>query len=129
LNPRPNKYRFYLDENFPAPAGKFLKSKGHNVLQVVDMPEFRAKSDLTQIKNATKSGRILVALDRDFKSNNSLKNSTEKSNGVLLIVSADPSSEKVISILKKALKDNQLNNLDGKLCRASINEIKIIEQE
>lgn len=126
MSPRPNKFRFYLDENFPAPAGKFLKTRGHNVLHVIDLPKFRSKSDLIQIRKATKEKRILVALDKDFLGNKNLENAISNSFGVLLVSSADPGSSKVIEILKQVIKLKHFNNLKGKLCIASIDKINII---
>ena len=126
MSPRPNKFRFYLDENFPAPAGKFLKSNAHNVWQVIDLAEFRSKSDLIQIRKATKEKRILVALDKDFSGNKNLESAISKSFGVLLISSADPGSRKVIKILKRVIKLKHLNNIKGKLCIASIDKIDMI---
>ena len=127
MSPRPNKFRFYLDENFPAPAGKFLKSNGHNVVQVIDLQEFRSKSDLFQIRKATKEKRILVALDKDFFGNKNLENAISKSCGVLLISSADPDSSKVIEIIKHVIKFKNLNKIKGKLCIASSDKINIVE--
>lgn len=126
MSPRPNKFRFYLDENFPAPARKFLKSKGHNVAQVIDLEEIRSKSDFAQVEIAVKNKRILVTLDKDFMADESMGNLIKQSCGVLLIRSADPNSDKVISILKKILRSSHLNNLTGKICIASIDKISII---
>ena len=79
------------------------------------------------MRNATKDGRILVALDRDFSSNKSFISLIKKSSGVLLISSAEPNSNKLILILEKVLKNNHLKNINGKLCLASIDEVKIVK--
>jgi len=123
LTPRPNKFRFYLDENFPAPAGKFLRSEGHNVIEVVNLPEHRSKSDFEQINVAVKDERILVALDKDFLVDKNLENAISKSLGVLLINSSDPCANQVIKILKKVLKSGALKSMKGKLCVATIDKI------
>lgn len=126
MSPRPPKFRFYLDENFPAPAGKFLESKGHNVECVVDRKDLRSKSDLFHIRQAKKEERILAALDKDFRSDKSLSSAVARGNGVLLISSADPSSDCVIAVLKKVIKSGILKNIVGSVCLASADKIELI---
>lgn len=126
MNPKYPKFKFYLDENFPAPAGKFLNKLGHNVKYVVKDKIARAKSDIWQIKYATKLKRIFVAVDKDFKHIDSLKELIFKSSGMILIKSADPKSDKIIEIFKKLLKEFSENKILGKLCIASISQIKYI---
>lgn len=82
MGKRTNKLRLYLDENFPAPSGKFLKSLGHNILQVIDQDSRRSLSDLSQIKKADKDKIIFLALDKDFLSNKSLHIQISKGPGV-----------------------------------------------
>lgn len=57
MSPRPPKYLFRLDENFPVPAGKFLKSLGHNVKHSVDTEAERGISDIKQLQLANKENR------------------------------------------------------------------------
>jgi predicted nuclease of predicted toxin-antitoxin system len=123
LSPRHPKFRFYLDENFPAPAGEFLKSRGHNVFSVISKKKLRSLSDLNQIKEANRQDRILVALDKDFKANPVLTGKIRDGQGVILIESADPRSEKIVNILRKTLKDMSETKLRGKICCASIDKI------
>lgn len=104
LNPRPPKYQFLLDENFPVKAGKFLKSKGHNVISVVERKKLRELSDLALIKEANKQIRVFIALDKDFIANESLRELIKKGPGVILVKSSDPQAEKVIIILGQLLK-------------------------
>lgn len=127
LCPKLPKFRFYLDENFPVPAGKFLKSKGHNVLHVTSKNKFRGLSDFEQIRHASKDKRILMALDKDFKTNANLSAKIKKSPGVILITSSDPNSEKIISILKHLLSEISSVRIKGKICRISIDKYEIKE--
>lgn len=124
MSSKPHKFRFLLDENFPAPAGKFLKSQGHNVESVIDKDKLRGKSDSAQIKEAIKQNRIFVSLDRDFDVNNNLATLINKSPGVILVESAEPSSKKVKDIISKALKKITEKKLEGKICRASIDKVR-----
>lgn len=65
---RPPKFRFHLDENFPASAGKFLRSLGHNVTLTltVERGKLQGKSDGVQLRFAIKERRIFLTYDRDF---------------------------------------------------------------
>lgn len=123
LSPRPHKFRFYLDENFPVPAGKFLKTLGHNVLFAVNRRK-RGLSDLRQMKYIVKDRRILMAWDRDFVCDEKYKRLIEKSPGILLLNTSSPNSEKAIIILKKSLKKITPRKINGKICLASIDKIK-----
>lgn len=121
MSPRHVKFRFYVDENFPYPAGKFLKSLDHNVQ--ITKPTSKDITDLNQIKTAIKEERILASLDKDFKINASLLELIGKSPGVILIESSDPRSEKIISIFARHLKSLSRKKLKGKVCRLSIDKI------
>jgi len=127
LGKRTLKFRFYLDENFPAPSGKFLKSLGHNVLQVIDQKSKRSLSDLSQIKMASRENRILVALDKDFRFNKSLHIQISKGPGIILLRSADPNYEKLNEIMTKLLKRINSDILRGMICIASIEKIELID--
>lgn len=119
------RLRFYLDENFPVPAGKFLKSIRQSVKFVVYDKNARSKSDLWQLKQATKLKRIFLALDRDFTHQESLMDLIRKSPGVILVHSSDPSSEKIKQILHKLIKKLESKKLSGKICVATVDKISL----
>ena len=123
MSRRRAKFHFYLDENFPTPAGKFLKSLGHSVFYVTVKNEFKSLSDAILIRKAIKEKRIFISLDKDFKTNKSLTGSIRRSMGVILIQSSDPYSAKIISILKRRLKEISGKKLKGKICRISVDKI------
>lgn len=127
MSPRPYKFRFYIDENFPVPAGKFLKSLGHNVYFVVYDKIGRGKTDLWHLKQTIKEKRILLGLDRDFQHFKILANLVRKSSGIIFISSSDLKSEKIIPILKKLLNTLTENKICGKICIASVDKIKYIK--
>jgi len=124
LSSKPHKFRFLLDENFPAPAGKFLKSQGHNVESAAERKNLRGKRDSTQIKESIKQNRIFVSLDRDFEVNENLEGFIRKSPGVILVESALPDSSKLDLIMKKILKELTDHKIRGKICRASIDKVR-----
>lgn len=127
MSPRPPKYRFYLDENFPAPSGKFLQSLSHNVFYVVQNEKLRSRSDLFQIKEAAKRKRIFLALDKDFKVNPSLSGAISRGPGVVLVSSSDPTSKRIKDILKMLLKDFSETKVRGKICYVSINKTSYLK--
>jgi predicted nuclease of predicted toxin-antitoxin system len=126
LGKRSNKFRFYLDENFPVPSGKFLKNLGHNVVHVVDNKITRSLSDSNQIKRAIKQNRIFLALDRDFLTNKSLHALISKSPGVILIKSSDPNFQKINEIIGKLIKKFTKKSVEGMICISSTEKTEFI---
>lgn len=122
------RLKFYLDENFPVPTGEFLKSLRQNVKSVVDDALARQKSDSWQIKQAIKTGRVFLALDKDFQ-HQQYSELIKKSPGVLLIRSANPHHEKINRILRRLIRGKQLTEkkIMGKICIASIDRVRYIE--
>ena len=125
--PRNPKFDFFLDENFPEPAGKFLKKLGHNVKQAIDNQLTRGLSDLKQLKIANKEKRIFIALDKDFRWDKSLRNTIANGKGLVLIKSANPQSEKINTIIAKWIGSFSENSLKGKICQLSVDK-KIITE-
>lgn len=125
MSPKVNKFRFCLDENFPAPAGKFLRELGHNVKFIAYDNNLRSFSDYRLLEFANKDKRIFLALDKDFRCNKSLHNIITKGSGVILVMSSDPGSHKVKRIVQKWIGDFSKNTLHGKLWILSIDKQKI----
>jgi len=124
LSPKLPRLRFYLDENFPVSAGKFLKSMRQNVISAVETKHTRKKSDAWQLKYAIKHNRILLVLDKDFSFQKQLLGLAGKSMGVILVKNSDPSSKQWINIFSKLLKSISQTKISGKICIASIDKIK-----
>lgn len=116
------KFDLYLDENFPAPAGKFLK-KTNNVISVAGNKSLQGLSDLTHLKRTNKLKRIFVALDKDFRTNLTLAGTIEKGCGVILVESCNSDSNQIIKILTKRLRQISKQKINGKICRISIDKI------
>ena len=87
----------------------------------------KGNSDQDQIKLATKRKMILVSLDKDFQVNDNLKGLVKKSLGVILINSGQPDSENIINIFKKNLNYINIKQLNGNICRISIDKFEIEE--
>ena len=124
LTRRQPKFKFYLDENFPVPAGKFLKTLGHNVIYGIKILGAAGLSDFRHIKESTKQSAILLAFDRDFIINDDLVARVSKSPGMILIHATDTKSSTAKKILQKVLKDLTENTIKGKVCYASIDRIE-----
>lgn len=126
MTPRQPKFKFYLDENFPVPAGKFLKRLGHNVVYGIKILGEAGLSDFKHIKESTKQNAILLAFDRDFVINKDLVARATKSSGVMLIIVADTKPSTAEKILRKILKNLTENAIKGKICHASVDKIEYI---
>lgn len=124
MTSHPPKFKFYLDENFPVPAGKFLRSLGHNVIEGVKVLKKPGLSDEKHLKESIRQDAILIAFDRDFIINPNLKEMAKKSVGVILIEATDTKPETAQRILRKILKILTKNTIKGKICCASIDKIK-----
>ncbi|MFH1855282.1 MAG: DUF5615 family PIN-like protein [bacterium] len=129
MTPRQLKFKFYLDENFPVPTGKFLKSLGHNVLFGIKVLRKSGLSDFKHIAESTKQNAILLAFDRDFVINNDLVARASKSPGVILIIATDTKSSTAEMILRKIIKNLTCNGIKGKICCASIDKIEYKKAE
>ena len=125
MSPKHVRLRLYLDENFPVPAGMFLKGEHQSIF--FTKKKDKGNSDQDQIKLATKRKMILVSLDKDFQVNDNLKGLVKKSLGVILINSGQPDSENIINIFKKNLNYINIKQLNGNICRISIDKFEIEE--
>lgn len=125
MSPKHVRLSLYLDENFPVPAGMFLKSEHQSVS--FTKKKDKGISDEEQIKIAIKEKRILVSLDKDFKVNDNLKGLIQKSLGIILINCSQTDSENIINIFKKYLNFMNPNGIKGKICRISIDKYEIEE--
>lgn len=123
----PPKFKFYLDENFPVPAGKFLKSLGHNVVEGLKILGKPGLSDQRHLLASTREGAILLAFDRDFIVDEKYREMVKKSNGIILVEATDTKPETARRILKKVLKSLTKNSIKGKICRASVNKINFVD--
>lgn len=123
MSPNYVRLRLYLDENFPVPAGMFLKGEHQSV--IFTKKKDKGSSDEDQIKIAAKEKRILVSLDKDFKVNDNLKGLILKSPGVILINCSQTDSKNIINVFKKYLNLINAKEIKGNVCRISINKFEI----
>ena len=123
MSPKHVRLSLYLDENFPVPAGMFLKKQRHSVTFTSSLD--KGCSDEAQIKIATKSNRILVSLDKDFKVNKELKGLISKSPGIILISCSQTDSDNIMKIIDKQIHIISLAEIKGKVCRISIDKLNI----
>ncbi|MCL5407526.1 MAG: DUF5615 family PIN-like protein [Patescibacteria group bacterium] len=123
----PHKFKFYLDENFPVPAGKFLKSRGQTVVEGLKILKKPGLTDQKHLETCIKEEAILLAFDRDFIIDSKYQEMIRKSYGVILIEATDTKPKTAQRILVKVLKKLTKNSIKGKICCASIDKIKFIE--
>gem|GEM_PF-4991909 len=125
MSPRPPKFTFYLDENFPVAAGKFFRSVGHRTID--GRRHGASRSDFYHIDRATKLGAVLVSLDRDFLVNNDLRQRAFGSAGVLYIETTSTSLLQLGRLLRKVLTAATANSFRGKLCVVSSTKMQFID--
>jgi len=125
--PRLPKFCFYLDENFPAPAGRFLKSLGHQTVRGINVLGKTGLSDHKHLQESIRRKAILLAFDRDFIINPDLRTWARRSKGVILIEASDTSPETAERVLRKVLKSLARNSVEGKICRASVDKISFLD--
>lgn len=125
----PPKFKFYLDENFPVPAGKFLKSRGHTVVEGLKILKKPGLTDQKHLEACVKEKAILLAFDRDFRIDSKYREMIRKSQGVILIEATNTKPETAQKILVKVLKKLTKNSIKGKICCASIDKIEFIKPE
>jgi predicted nuclease of predicted toxin-antitoxin system len=120
---RSPKYRFHFDENVPASAARFLASLGHNCTDSLKLRHEKliGASDYRQLRFAIKEQRVLLTFDRDFHQVH-LGRLVQRSLGVITL-----KGEVTEKLLRKLLKAITPNKLEGKICRASIEQIHFVD--
>ncbi|MCR4277542.1 MAG: DUF5615 family PIN-like protein [Candidatus Berkelbacteria bacterium] len=108
---------FYLDVSVPVFVGETLRGQGYNAQLVPS--ELRQATDVTQLIVATKAGRILIAVDKDFRSYTFPARRILESPGVVLISTAKPTPEHYRQLTLKLLKYLSSKSIVGKLCLLS----------
>lgn len=124
-----HKFKFYLDENFPVPTGKFLRTLGHTIFEGLKIVKKSGLSDSRHIKDATKLEAILVSCDRDFWVDPKHRGKIAKSCGVVLISATDTKPKTSEKIMLKLLKVLTKNQIAGKICCVSVDKIEVIDPE
>lgn len=117
------KFSLYCDENFPAQAGRFLRSLGNNVKQTKAILSAKGLSDFAQLRIAIKDKRIFITLDRDFHHMEVLIEKIRKTNGVILVETSDLYWQSVIKTLRKQFKNISTVKIKGKICKISMDKI------
>jgi hypothetical protein len=82
--------------------------------------------DYKHLEESTKQRAILIGFDRDFIINSDLKEKARTSFGVVLIESSTANADVIRRILEKVLKFISKNSIRGRICRASVDKIEII---
>ena len=119
---RSNK-AFYLDEGGPVFIAMYLRSEGCNVTTVP--PYLRGASDVAQVIQAAKAGRIFVAVDKDVSGYTFPVRRIIESPGVNVITSASASSQHYQILCRKLLKFLDGSSIAGKLCLVSDGGVRI----
>lgn len=123
MSPRPAKFTFYLDENFPTQAGKFFTQLGHGVIDGKKLLG-EGKSDKQHLVEAKKHKAILVAFDRDFLVDDDKLDRVRESQGAILFTATGSKLPVIRTIIRRVLKKATQHHFDGRLCVAGPEEIR-----
>lgn len=126
--PRPKKFKFYLDENFPSPVGWYLSSLGHTILYANKAAGKEGDSDYNQIRKSTKERAIFLTIDRDFVIDGDLKRWANESYGVVLFHATDSKPKTIRILADKVIKYISKQAPKGKICVASKEKIKYVSK-
>ena len=116
MSPRARKHNFYLDENFPIYGDHFLRSKGHKVFCAISVNKKLGLSDEFHVKRSFKLKSVLLTLDKDFKTRDSLRVLATKSYGVIVISINLPNQRDIERILSRMLDFLSKNQMNHRLC-------------
>lgn len=126
MSPRPHKFHFYCDENFPVAAGEFLKSKGHSVVYAHSVVKSGVQ-DVTQLAYANKYNLTFLTVDKDFINPSFSHELIKNSCGVLIIQTDTPTEERYQEILRKFLLKVTPNQAKGRVFTVSIDKTETVE--
>ena len=103
---------FFLDENFPKSAEKFLQELGHEVIDIRGT-KFQGSNDDQLFELAQQNQAILLTTDRDFYHTVSLNFKTHF--GVVVIALKQPNRQAILNRLQWVLDEKLLESIQNKV--------------
>ena len=103
---------FFLDENFPKSAGKYLISIGHQV-EDIRATSMEGISDQKIFEIAQNKKSVFLTTDRDFF--HTIPHLFEKHYGVIVIALKQPNRHTILEKLAWALLNLDINNIQNKI--------------
>jgi len=123
----PSKQAFYLDEGVPIAVAIALRTLGYNVATVPT--NLRSASDIVQLAYATKLGRVLVAMDRDFIGYTFPARRIIESPGIIFIITATPTEKQLTKLVHHAVSYISQADISGKICLVSDGGVRLQQVE
>ena len=115
--------RFLADENIGLNVVKFLRSRRHSVLSVLENKNLRGMDDDFLISLANRENRIIITLDKDF--GELIFKKLKKSFGVILFRLRDERDDNIIKAFSNLLELR--HNPKGKFISVSEDRIRVVE--
>lgn len=116
---------FFLDENFPKPAGKYLESLGYQIFDIRNTKneglEDRAIFEMAQNHKA-----IFLTTDRDFF--HTIPYLFKSHHGVIVITLSQPNRKRIIGKLMWAIENLDLSNISNKIILMKDNQYIISDK-
>lgn len=103
---------FFFDENFPKPAGKYLESLGHQIVDIRSTDK-EGLDDRTIFELSQKHKAIFLTTDRDFF--HTIPYMFESHHGVIVVALSQPNRQRIIEKLKWAIENLDLSNISNQI--------------
>ena len=103
---------FFLDENFPKAATKFLERKNHVVFDIRSS-EFEGADDLEIFEMAQKRKAIFLSTDKDFY--HTIPFQFNEHFGIVIFTLRNPNRDKILRKLEYFLDNFEINNFRSKV--------------
>ena len=103
---------FFLDENFPKSAGKYLLSIGHKIVDIRATSR-EGLSDIEIFEMAQNDKAIFLTTDRDFF--HTIPHLFENHCGVIVIALRQPNRQSILDKLIWAVENLDLFNISNKI--------------
>lgn len=119
----PSKPAFYLDEGVPIAVATAFRTLGYNAKTVP--AHLRSATDIVQLAYATKLGRVLVVIDRDFIGYTFPARRIVESPGIICIITATPTEQQLKKLVYRVVGYITQANISGKICLVSDGGVRL----
>ncbi len=113
---------FFLDENIPKSAGRYLESHGHSVYDIRNTTDEGAE-DAVIFEMAQNEKAIFITTDRDFF--HTIPYLFKSHFGVIVIALSQPNRNRILEKLKWAIDNLDLLNFSNKILLMRNNQYTI----
>ena len=118
--------KFKLDENVPTQFAGILREKGDHQVDTVDTEHIRGGTDHSLARKCKMEERVLITADTDFSK--SLLHPLKNLYGIVVLRSDFPSKRVMLSMFKRFVEMNKLEDLPGKVVIVDNDQVTIRDE-